>query len=56
MEFIEFIDLGLRDYKETWDLQQQVLEKLVRAKTGSPDPGCLALPVFRGTSACLYPG
>jgi lipoyl(octanoyl) transferase len=38
MEFVEFTDLGLRDYKQTWDLQQQVLEKLVRAKTGSPDP------------------
>jgi lipoyl(octanoyl) transferase len=41
MEFIEFIDLGLRDYKETWDLQQQTLDKLVRAKTGSPDPDAL---------------
>jgi len=41
MEYIEFTDLGLRDYKQTWDLQQQVLEKLVRAKTGSPDPDAL---------------
>jgi lipoyl(octanoyl) transferase len=38
MEFIEFTDLGIRDYKQTWDLQQKVLEKLVRAKTGYPDP------------------
>jgi lipoyl(octanoyl) transferase len=45
MEPVEFTDLGLRDYKETWDLQLQALEKLVRAKTGSPDPD--ALP-------CLY--
>lgn len=41
MELVEFADLGLRDYKQTWDLQQQVLEKLVRAKTGSPDPDAL---------------
>jgi lipoyl(octanoyl) transferase len=38
MEFVEFTDLGLRDYKQAWDLQQKVLEKLVKAKTGSPDP------------------
>jgi len=38
MNYIEFKDLGLRDYKQTWDLQQQVQDKLVRASTGSPDP------------------
>jgi lipoyl(octanoyl) transferase len=46
MEFIQFTDLGLRDYKETWDLQQQVLEKLVRAKTGSPDPDAVPCLFF----------
>ena len=46
MEFIEFIDLGLRDYKQTWDLQQKVLEKLVRAKTGSQDPDALPCLFF----------
>lgn len=46
MEVVEYIDLGLRDYKQTWDLQQQVLEKLVRAKTGSPDPGALPCLFF----------
>jgi lipoyl(octanoyl) transferase len=46
MEFIEFFDLGLRDYKETWDLQQHTLEKLVRAKAGSPDPDALPCLFF----------
>ena len=46
MEFIEFIDLGLRDYKQTWDLQQQLLEKLVRAKTGTSDPDALPCLFF----------
>jgi len=46
MEFVEFIDLGRRDYKETWDLQQKVLEKLVRAKTGTPDPEALPCLFF----------
>jgi lipoyl(octanoyl) transferase len=46
MEFVEFIDLGRRDYKETWDLQQKVLEKLVRAKTGTPDPDTMPCLFF----------
>jgi lipoyl(octanoyl) transferase len=46
MELIEFTDLGLRDYKQTWDLQQQLLEKLVRAKTGTSDPDALPCLFF----------
>jgi lipoyl(octanoyl) transferase len=46
MELIEFTDLGLRDYKETWDLQLKVLEKLVGAKTGSPGPDALPCLFF----------
>ncbi len=46
MEFVEFTDLGLRDYKQTWDLQQQMLERLVRAKTGSPNPEAIPCLFF----------
>jgi len=38
MQAVKFLDLGLRDYKETWDLQQQAHQKLIRVKTGSSDP------------------
>jgi lipoyl(octanoyl) transferase len=46
MEFVEFKNLGLRDYKETWDLQEKALEKLVRSKTGSPDPDAMPCLFF----------
>jgi len=34
MTSVKFIDLGVRDYKETWDLQRQAQEQLISAKTG----------------------
>jgi len=36
MQEVKFIDLGLKDYKETWDYQVNLQSSLVRAKT-SPD-------------------
>ncbi len=38
-QIVKYRDLGLKDYKETWDLQEQTLDNLVRAKTGTGDPG-----------------
>jgi lipoyl(octanoyl) transferase len=45
MQTVKFTDLGLRDFKETWDIQQQAHENLIRAKTGMSKSD--ALP-------CLY--
>ena len=46
MQPVKFTDLGLRDYKETWDLQKQALEKLTRAKTSTSDPEALPCLFF----------
>ena len=46
MQAVKFLDLGLRDYKETWDLQQQVHQKLIRVKTGSSDPEAMPYLFF----------
>jgi lipoyl(octanoyl) transferase len=43
---VKFTDLGLRDYKETWDLQKQAHEKLIGAKTGTSDPGAMPCLFF----------
>jgi lipoyl(octanoyl) transferase len=43
---VKFTDLGLRDYKETWDLQQQAHEKLIGAKTGTSDPDAMPCLFF----------
>jgi lipoyl(octanoyl) transferase len=36
MPIIKFIDLGIKDYKETWDLQEELFEKVVHDKN-NPD-------------------
>jgi lipoyl(octanoyl) transferase len=44
MNQVKFIDLGLKDYKETWDFQQEIQNNVIRAKTGddlSPALPCL---------------
>lgn len=46
MQSIKFLDLGRKDYKETWDLQQQVHQKLIRRKTGSGDPEAMPYLFF----------
>lgn len=42
MHTVRYIDLGLKDYKETWDYQQQIQDALIDAKVnmhqqGSPE-------------------
>ena len=46
MNQVKFIDLGLKDYKETWDLQQEIQTRLIRAKTTGSDPGGLPCVIF----------
>jgi len=46
MQSVKFLDLGLRDFKETWDLQQQVHEKLIRSKTGISEPEAMPYLLF----------
>jgi len=41
MTTVKFTDLGTLDYSEAWALQQQVHERLVRAKTGTGEPDAL---------------
>lgn len=38
METIEFLDLGVKDYKDTWDYQEELFDKLITwKKNGSTD-------------------
>jgi lipoyl(octanoyl) transferase len=37
MPEVNFIDLGLMDYKETWDYQAFLHKRIIDAKTGQPD-------------------
>ncbi len=44
MNPVKYIDLGIKDYKETWDYQQTIQDKLIQLKlTGNdqPDMSCL---------------
>jgi lipoyl(octanoyl) transferase len=43
---VKFTDLGLRDYKETWELQQEAHDNLVRAKTGASKENALPCLFF----------
>lgn len=46
MSRVEYIDLHLKDYKETWDYQQDVQNRLVRAKIAGNDSGGLPCLIF----------
>jgi lipoyl(octanoyl) transferase len=46
MRQVKCIDLGLKDYKETWALQQEIQESLVRSATTGSDPGGPACLIF----------
>jgi lipoyl(octanoyl) transferase len=46
MNQAEFIDLHLKDYKETWDFQQDIQNNLIRAKTAGITPGNLPCLIF----------
>jgi lipoyl(octanoyl) transferase len=46
MTLIRYIDLQSKDYKETWDFQQELQNKLIRAKTVGSDPDALPCLIF----------
>jgi lipoyl(octanoyl) transferase len=37
MPEIKYIDLGVKDYKETWDLQEKLLQEVIDQKKNNPD-------------------
>ena len=37
---VRFIDLGLKDYKETWDYQEALLEEIQLSKKSGADNNC----------------
>jgi lipoyl(octanoyl) transferase len=44
MNIVRYIDLGLKDYKETWDYQQDIQNRLIQAKLSGinpPEKSCL---------------
>jgi len=46
MNPVAYIDLQLKDYKETWDFQQNIQNQLIEAKTTGTDPKALASLIF----------
>jgi lipoyl(octanoyl) transferase len=46
MKQVKYIDLGLKDYKETWDFQQDIQTHLIRAKTGEDQSPVLPCLIF----------
>lgn len=34
---VKFIDLGMKDYKETWDLQEQLFQEVMDSKKNNPE-------------------
>ncbi len=44
MDLLKYTDLGIRDYKETWDYQQSVQDRIIESKlnrTDNPEIPCL---------------
>jgi lipoyl(octanoyl) transferase len=46
MNQAEYIDLHLKDYRETWDFQQAIQDRLIRAKTAGVISGGLPCLIF----------
>jgi lipoyl(octanoyl) transferase len=46
MNPVAYIDLQLKDYKETWDFQQNIQNQIINAKTAGTDPGVLPSLIF----------
>ena len=46
MNPVAYIDLQLKDYKETWDFQQNIQNRLIDAKIAGAVPGVLASLIF----------
>jgi lipoyl(octanoyl) transferase len=43
---IQYIDLGLKDYKETWDYQENLFEKVVEAKKNNKENPGIEIPGY----------
>lgn len=43
---IQYIDLGLKDYKETWDYQENLFEKVVEAKKENKETPGIEIPGY----------
>lgn len=39
MPDVQFIDLGIKDYKETWELQESLFQKVLDEKKSNPNSG-----------------
>jgi lipoyl(octanoyl) transferase len=46
MNLVKYIDLEFKDYKETWDFQQDIQNQLIRAKTAVDGPGGMPCLIF----------
>lgn len=46
MQKVRYIDLSIRDYKETWDFQQEIQNEVIRAKTGESDSPAMPALIF----------
>jgi lipoyl(octanoyl) transferase len=46
MHQVRYIDLGLKDYKETWDYQQEIQNNLIKAKAAGNPAGSLQSLIF----------
>jgi lipoyl(octanoyl) transferase len=46
MNRVKYIDLGFKDYKETWDLQQEIQNNLIRARNAGDTSGVLPCLLF----------
>jgi lipoyl(octanoyl) transferase len=43
---VKYLDLGLKDYRETWDVQQEIQNNVIRAKTGGDNSPVLSCLIF----------
>jgi len=41
-----YLDLGRKDYKETWEFQEKIQHQLIQAKNAGDDPGVLPCLIF----------
>ena len=46
MHQARYIDLGLKDYKKTWEFQEEIQHELIRVKNAGIDPGVLPCLIF----------
>jgi lipoyl(octanoyl) transferase len=46
MDPVKYIDLGIKDYKETWDYQQSIQDKLIQSKLSGTEPLNMSCLIF----------